>query len=45
MKSKYVVYGIIALVFIIGYNAFLIQRDRKMYDSYYCSTIGCANER
>lgn len=45
MKGKYIAYGIVALVAIIGYNAFLVQRDQKMYDAYYCQTIGCANER
>jgi len=45
MKPKYVVYGVLIAVMMIGYNAFLIQRDQKMYDSYYCSTIGCENER
>jgi hypothetical protein len=29
----------------IGYNVFLIQRDQRMYDAYYCQTVGCANER
>ena len=45
MKTKYVVYGVLIAVMMIGYNAFLIQRDQKMYDSYYCQTVGCANER
>ena len=35
MKGKYIAYGIVALVAIIGYNAFLVQRDQKMYDAYY----------
>ena len=45
MKPKYVVYGVLIAVMMIGYNAFLIQRDQKMYDAYYCQTVGCANER
>ena len=45
MKTKYVVYGVLIAVMMIGYNAFLIQRDQKMYDAYYCQTVGCANER
>lgn len=45
MKAKYVVYAILVSVFVLGYNMFLIQRDQKMYDAYYCQTIGCANER
>ena len=45
MKKKYIAYSVVAAIAIIGYNAFLIQRDQKMYDAYYCQTIGCANER
>ena len=45
MKSKYIAYAVIVAIFMIGYNAFLVQRDQKMYDAYYCKTIGCENER
>jgi hypothetical protein len=45
MKLKYVVYAALTAVCLLGYNAFLIQRDQRMYDAYYCKTIGCANER
>lgn len=45
MKPKYIAYAVLTAVALIGYNVFLIQRDQKMYDSYYCQTIGCANER
>ena len=45
MNKKYVVYGALVAVMMIGYNVFLIQRDQRMYDAYYCQTIGCANER
>jgi hypothetical protein len=45
MKKKYIAYAAVAAITIIGYNIFLIQRDQKMYDAYYCQTIGCANER
>ena len=45
MKPKYIAYATLTAVILIGYNVFLIQRDQKMYDAYYCQTIGCANER
>ena len=45
MTRKHIIYTILTAVVLIGYNVFLIQRDQKMYDAYYCSTIGCANER
>ena len=45
MKSKYIAYAVLVAVMMIGYNAFLIQRDNKMFESYYCQTNGCANER
>ena len=45
MKTKYIAYGVLIAVMMIGYNAFLVQRDQRMYDAYYCQTVGCANER
>ncbi len=45
MNRKYVFYAVLTAIVLIGYNVFLIQRDQKMYDSYYCQTVGCANER
>ena len=45
MKPKYIVYGALVVVAMIAYQAFLIQRDQRMYDAYYCQTVGCANER
>ena len=45
MKPKYVFYAVLTAIVLIGYNVFLIQRDQRMYDAYYCQTIGCANER
>ena len=45
MKTKYIAYGVLIAVMMIGYNVFLIQRDQRMYDAYYCQTVGCANER
>jgi hypothetical protein len=32
MKPKYIVYGVLALSFIVGYNAWLIQRDNQLFD-------------
>ena len=45
MKTRYLISFILAFWAMIGYQAFLVERDQKMYDSYYCKTIGCANER
>jgi hypothetical protein len=39
MNRKYVVAGLIGFVFILGWNAFLIQRDEKMYDAYYRTKV------
>jgi len=35
MKPKYIGYAVLVAVFMIGYNAFLVQRDQKMFDAYY----------
>ena len=35
MNRKYVVAGLIGFVAIIGWNLFLIQRDERLFDSYY----------
>ena len=35
MRPKYVVYATLIAIFMLGYNAFLIQRDQKMFDAYY----------
>ena len=45
LSPKYIFVGIVFLIAFFGYNAFLIQRDQKLFESYYCQTIGCANER
>jgi len=34
MKSSTVVYVFLAFVAILGYNAFLIKRDQKLFDAY-----------
>jgi hypothetical protein len=35
MTRKYLIYGILTITVMIGYNAFLIQRDAKLFDAYY----------
>jgi hypothetical protein len=35
MNSKYVIAGLIGFAVILGWNAFLIQRDESLYNSYY----------
>ena len=35
VNRKYVVAGLVGFAFILGWNVFLIQRDEKLYDSYY----------
>jgi hypothetical protein len=35
MNRKYVIAGLIGFAAIIGWNVFLIQRDERLYDSYY----------
>jgi hypothetical protein len=35
MKPKYIAYGLIALSVIIGWNAFLVQRDDALFRAYY----------
>jgi len=45
MTRKYVFYGALIAIGMLSYNYWLIQRDNRMFESYYCQTIGCANER
>jgi hypothetical protein len=35
MNRKYILSGLIGFAAIIGWNVFLIQRDERLYDSYY----------
>jgi len=35
MKPKYILYSLFAFSAIIGWNAFLIQRDDAMFKAYY----------
>ena len=35
MSKKYIVAGLIGFAVILGWNVFLIQRDDRMFDSYY----------
>jgi hypothetical protein len=39
MTKKYLSYGLIGLLIIVGWNVFLIQRDEKLYDSYYRAKV------
>jgi len=34
MKSKVIAYGVVAFLLSLGWNMFLIQRDKKMFDAY-----------
>jgi hypothetical protein len=45
MNRKYVLAGLVGFAFILGWNVFLIQRDQKLYDSYYGSQVIKANEK
>lgn len=38
MKRKYLTVFALGFFAMIGWNVFLIQRDEKLYDSYYHST-------
>jgi len=35
MSQKYILYGVLVLGVIIGWNVFLIQRDQRLHDAYY----------
>ena len=35
MNKKYVIAGLVGFAVILGWNVFLIQRDERLYDSYY----------
>ena len=35
MNRKYIGYSLLAFIAILGWNAFLIQRDDALYKSYY----------
>lgn len=34
MKSKEITYIFLAVIAILGWNSFLIQRDKKLFDAY-----------
>ena len=38
MTKKNIVYLVLVVLSLIGYNAWLIQRDDKMFDAYYRQT-------
>ena len=35
MNKKHVIAGLIGFAVILGWNVFLVQRDERLYDSYY----------
>ncbi len=35
MKTKYIATGLCCFAFVLMWNAFVIQRDKKMFDAYY----------
>lgn len=35
LSPKYILIGTVFLISFFGYNAFLIQRDNKLFDAYY----------
>ena len=35
IPPRYILTGVVFLVAFFGYNAFLIQRDNKLFDAYY----------
>jgi len=39
MNSKIIGYAILVVLALIGYNAFLAQRDQKMFDAYFGETF------
>ena len=51
MNLKYLACGIIITLAIFGYNIFLIQRDKELFESYYntqsehCGQIGCTYKK
>jgi hypothetical protein len=34
MKRRYVAYALLGFLALVGYNAFLIQRDSKLFEAY-----------
>lgn len=45
MRKKHIIAGLVGFAFILGWNVFLIQRDEKLYDSYYGPQVTKTNER
>ena len=35
LSPKYILVGVVFFIAFFGYNAFLIQRDNKLFDAYY----------
>jgi len=38
IPPRYIFTGVVFLIAFFGYNAFLVQRDQKLYDAYYGTT-------
>ena len=38
IPPRYIFTGVLFLIAFFGYNAFLIQRDQKLFDAYYDKT-------
>jgi len=38
IPSKYIATGVVFFIAFFGYNAFLAQRDQKLFDAYYGHT-------
>jgi hypothetical protein len=34
MKLKYIIYGVLGLSLIVGYNVWLVQRDNILFEAY-----------
>lgn len=39
MKTKYLAFGLIAFLSIVGWNLFLIKRDTELYKFHYGETL------
>jgi len=39
MNSKIIGYCVLVVLALLGYNAFLAQRDQKMFDAYFGETF------
>jgi hypothetical protein len=35
MSKRYLITGLVGVIFIFAYNVWLVQRDQKLFDAYY----------